>query len=675
MSFIYPSFLFALCLIAVPIIIHLFNFRRYKTVYFTNVKFLKEIKQETSSINQLKHLLVLACRILAIAFLVLAFAQPYFPSANSKLSTGYKDVSIYIDNSFSMGLEQKKMPLLELAKQKAIEIVKGYSDADRFQILTSAFEGKHQRLVSKQEALDMIAEIQIGSDVQNIKDVIARQKQVMQNATGGDKIFYEISDFQKNTLNDFSLAKDSSEQIFVLPLRNSNAANLSIDSVWFSEPVQYLNQTVHLYTSITNHSSDDVSDNRISLELNNVTKAISNFSVAAGKSVVDTLEFTTSSEGWNHADVSLTDFPVTFDDQFYFSFKVDPYKNIMIINDQSENQYLNSVFTEAYHFKTSNINSLQIDYSEIAKQDFVVLNSLKQISSGLAESIQRFISNGGNVLLIPAINFDQGQYNILLSSLNANQIQKWEQKEKHVSEINLQHKLLKNVFIKTPQNILLPSTTSDFTFASIVKTNFQNILSFGDGSFLLASSEIGNGNLYISAVPFDKQYSDLVTNTLFAPLMFRMATLKNNAPPVSVIIGSNQNISVPFKINSDADLVHMKLNNYEFIPNQKTISGSQIISVNNQAQVSGNYLLYQPSIDSAWIGLNYNRKESDLNFATDQELKNAFANFNFSLINNTDRNLSSMINEIQLGVVLWKYCIIFVLIFMGIETLLLKFWK
>ena len=47
MQFLFPSFLWALGLLAIPIIIHLFYFRRYKEVYFTNVRLLKELVEET----------------------------------------------------------------------------------------------------------------------------------------------------------------------------------------------------------------------------------------------------------------------------------------------------------------------------------------------------------------------------------------------------------------------------------------------------------------------------------------------------------------------------------------------------------------------------------------------------------------------------------------------------
>jgi len=69
MQFLYPSFLYALLALAIPIIIHLFFFRRFKKVYFTNVRFLKEIKEETSARQRLKNLLVLLMRLLARQFI------------------------------------------------------------------------------------------------------------------------------------------------------------------------------------------------------------------------------------------------------------------------------------------------------------------------------------------------------------------------------------------------------------------------------------------------------------------------------------------------------------------------------------------------------------------------------------------------------------------------------
>src|ERR1700757_1756281 len=135
MSFLYPSFLFALAALSIPIIVHLFNFRRYKKIFFTNVRFLKEVQQESRAKSTLKRLLILTSRLLALGCLVMAFAQPILPGEHV-VKKGVRMISLYIDNSFSMQAANKNGTLLEDAKHKATEIIKASSASDKFQILS-----------------------------------------------------------------------------------------------------------------------------------------------------------------------------------------------------------------------------------------------------------------------------------------------------------------------------------------------------------------------------------------------------------------------------------------------------------------------------------------------------------------------------------------------------------
>ena len=100
MSFVYPQFLWALTALAIPILIHLFNFRKTIRIFFSNTRFLKQVKQETTRKRKLKQYLILASRLLFIFFLVMAFAQPFLP-AKEQMTAG-KEIIIYLDNSFSM---------------------------------------------------------------------------------------------------------------------------------------------------------------------------------------------------------------------------------------------------------------------------------------------------------------------------------------------------------------------------------------------------------------------------------------------------------------------------------------------------------------------------------------------------------------------------------------------
>ncbi len=78
MHFIHPWYLTGLLALAIPIIIHLFNFHRYKKIYFTNVRFLEVLQTETRRTSRLRNIILLLLRMLFITAVVLAFAQPYF---------------------------------------------------------------------------------------------------------------------------------------------------------------------------------------------------------------------------------------------------------------------------------------------------------------------------------------------------------------------------------------------------------------------------------------------------------------------------------------------------------------------------------------------------------------------------------------------------------------------
>ena len=78
-----PYFLWALGLLSIPIIIHLFQFKRYKKLYFPDISLLKEAKTKSKSQNRLKDLLILFARIAFIAALVFAFSEPIIPADTS----------------------------------------------------------------------------------------------------------------------------------------------------------------------------------------------------------------------------------------------------------------------------------------------------------------------------------------------------------------------------------------------------------------------------------------------------------------------------------------------------------------------------------------------------------------------------------------------------------------
>ncbi|MGZ3920234.1 MAG: BatA domain-containing protein, partial [Bacteroidia bacterium] len=299
MMFVYPTFLWALLAIAIPIIIHLFNFRRYKKVYFTNVKFLKELRHESKSKSRLKEILILAARCLAIASLVIAFCQPVAVTKNTKLNPGANAISIYIDNSFSMENVQKQGPLLSIAQLRAKDIVKAYGNADKFQLITNDFEGKHQRFYTKDDILNAIEEVKISPSVRQLSSVIKRQNEFLQSSGAPNKKIYAVSDAQRSTFDFETLKNDTTIKISLVPLSANQVNNVYVDSCWFETPLQQKGFIQKLHATIVNTGNSAINAGSAKLFLNKQQLALSSFSVEAGSKKEILFTFECKQSGFN----------------------------------------------------------------------------------------------------------------------------------------------------------------------------------------------------------------------------------------------------------------------------------------------------------------------------------------------------------------------------------------
>ena len=501
MQFIFPAFLFALVALAIPIIVHLFHFRRFRTVYFTNVRFLRKVKEETSNRRKIRDLLVLLARCLAVAALVLAFAQPFLPRNTEGVKKGTQTVSIFIDNSFSMNALSKDLSLLEKAKQKAREIIKAYAADDKFQILTNDFEGRHQRLVSKEEALAFVDEVKTTPSVQDVSKVLARQQQALNTDKSPNKTAFLLSDFQKN-VTDLPNFKDSLLEVNLVPLVAVQEKNIAIDSVWFESPIQMMNANNPLVVRITNFTNEDIENIKLSVNIDGQDKPIGLVKLKANESKEDTVNIAVLRTGWHEAKLSITDYPVQFDDHYFFTFNVPNLINVLSIGD-GDNRFLQSALTGIRSFKLTNQPSGNVSYSQFPQFQMIVLNNLNTISSGLAAELTQYVKNGGNVLIFPAPSVDLAAYSNLFNALQSNNLNAFETTPREVVAVNTDEFVFKDVFTNKNANLKLPSTTANYR---LTNRNGENLLTYRDGSSFVTKNRIAQGNLYICAMRF------LVTN-------------------------------------------------------------------------------------------------------------------------------------------------------------------
>jgi Aerotolerance regulator N-terminal len=691
MQFLFPGFLAALAVISIPIIIHLFYFRRFKRVYFTNVRFLKEVKEETSNRQKLRNLLVLLMRCLAIAAMVLAFAQPFIPLSNG-VKKGERAVSVYIDNSFSMNALSKDAPLLELAKQRAREIVSAFAVDDRFQVLTNDFEGRDQRLVSKEDALSRIEEVRTSPASRDLSKVLLRQQQCLNTGKQENKLAYVVSDFQRN-IADVAAFKDTLIDVNLVPMRAVQERNVSIDSVWFESPVQILNQPSNLLVKISNRSDEASSDIRLSLRHDGQTKPVGSVSIPARSNRLDTIAFNILHPGWHEARVSLTDYPVQFDDDYYLSFYVAERVNILAINGLQANKYLSNAFLGAKYAHVDNADARALDYSKFADYQLIVLNELPAIASGLANELKTFADNGGNILVFPGQTSDLNSYNALLQQFGGGTLGAYEPTPRQASQVNTEEFVFRDVFLNKSANLRLPATQGNF---KIAPSRGEYILTYRDGSALLAKFPSGEGSLYFSAAPLQEQTNDLVRNgEIFVPMLFKMAIAGTKGRQVAYMIGKDEVLESRHKISASGETIY-KLRqapdvrqesagdanatstavNGEFIPEQRIFGSKVLLTPGTQVGNAGWYRLkLQSDSTLASYAFNYDRKESDLTYISGETLATGLPANIKVLAENAEANFEQVVDEQERGIVLWRWCVIFALLFLALEVLFLRLWK
>jgi hypothetical protein len=687
MQFVNPLYLFGLLAIAIPVIIHLFNFRRFRKVYFTNVRFLQELKQQTQKQSQLRHLFILAMRILAIAALVMAFAQPYIPFSESKSKIASRNaVSIFVDNSFSMEATGTNGTLLDESKLKAREIVSAYKSTDLFQLLTGDFEGRHQRLVTRDEFLTMLDEVKISPSLHSFSEIVRRQYDLLKSEASARRNSYIISDFQKSSYNSINFLQDSSINTYLVPLKSTAVGNLYIDSCWFDQPTQQPGKTSLLSARVWNKSENDLEKIPLKLLLNNQQKSVASIDLKAGMSTVVQLPFTVHQAGPQNGLLQVTDYPVTYDDKFYFSFDVLTSINVLAINGGSENRFLNALFAQDSSVRLTNMNEKSLDYSRLTHFDLIILNEVPGISTGLDEEIKRYVTNGGTILILPAANADLATYNNLLSSLKAPSYLNVDTTDTKVVRLSEESYLFRDVFEKqqgkqiVATNTDLPKVNKHFpiVFASTMLT--VPLMEMLNGRVFLTLTNSGMGQVLQLTVPLDPAFSNFPQQALFVPVLYNIALISHPSHKLYNFIGDEKGIRIGtnFPANDKVFKIKSLTGDFYMIPQISNLGNMVSIFVGNQVPMAGNFELLNEKNVITSLAFNYNRGESDLSCNSISEIESILDRSHlstFSILKTGQKPLNEVIALINSGTQLWRYFIWLSLLLLLAEILLIRFFK
>ncbi|MBK8885558.1 MAG: hypothetical protein IPN46_03005 [Saprospiraceae bacterium] len=382
--------------------------------------------------------------------------------------------------------------------------------------------------------------------------------------------------------------------------------------------------------------------------------------------------------GWHEGIVSVTDYPIQFDDEYYIAFPVPDTIKALFINESGSNRFMDALFDGVPYFSLANQNVNQLQYQQFVNFDLIILNDLKNISSGLNNELSQYLKSGGKVLIFPGKTSDIPSYNNFMAINGAGTIIGTNKSVKEVASINTEEFIFSDVYINTSKNLKLPKTTLSFDINNSASGLQEKLLVYRDGTSYLSKYKVGDGQLFVCAAPLDKESNDLVYNAeVFVPLIYKMAITTTKHKNLSYTISNNLAIETD-NLRQSGDYVYkIKNEKLEFIPGQIPSGNKITLEVDDQVKSAGFYDLMLNDQVTGKLAFNYNRRESDMSLYDESALAPLVShNTKLKIMNEAlQANISTSIAEKDRGVVLWKWFLIAALVFLAIEALLLRYYK
>ena len=641
MQFKHPELLYALLLLIIPIIVHLFQLRRFQKEAFTNVKFLKEITLQTRKSSQLKKWLILFTRLLLLTCVIIAFAQPYI--SNSKSFNTKTETVIYLDNSFSMQAKGSNGSLLNNAIQ---DIIENLSDNENITVFTNDITYKNTTLNAIKNNLIKLSH---SSNQLTYDAVVLKGKKEFSKDNSTLKNLVLISDFQQKN-EPLNFENDSLIAIKLVQLESVNSKNINIDSVFISKIEA---ETIELTVTLKNQGNPIES---LPISLFNKDQLVAKSAVAIEGEV--TTVFTIPSENSFNGNITIEDASLQYDNNLFFNLDKKEKINVLSINE-ADDAFLNKVYTND-EFNYSAFTFKELEYNLIENQNLIVLNELKDIPISLITALKAFTDNGGHLLIIPSNEIALNSYNQLFNNYSLTNFYELSPNEKKITSINFAHPLLENVFDKKITNFQYPKVNSNYSLATV---SSSSVLSYEDGYPFLMNSE----NVYSFTAALNDINSNFKNSPLIVPVFYNIGKQSLKLSQLYYTIGNENSIDIKTKLSQD-DILTLNAEDYEIIPLQQTYSNKVQLITNELPNKAGTFEVKNKETVLKHLSYNYSRDESNLTFFDLSSIKNVeVSNSVGSTIN--DIKSATNVNE------LWKWFVIFALAFLIIEMLILKFFK
>ncbi|MEG9326747.1 BatA domain-containing protein [Salinimicrobium catena] len=642
MYFRNPELLYALFLLVIPVLVHLFQLRRFRIEKFTNVKFLKKAVQQTRKSSTIKKWLILFTRLLLLASLIIAFAQPYFGTSAAEDQS--QETVVYLDNSYSMQVKGKNGVLLKQGIQQLLETLPPDGEISLF---TNSEQFKDISATSLRKKLQ---EITYSPEQLSWKTISLKAEALLAENGSSAKNFIAISDFQQKEKDD-SLSALPSARTFLVPAKPENLNNVAVDSAFVSEksPDQL---TLKVLLKASGKAPEG-----LPVSLYNGSNLLSRKTANFDEELAAEVDFSIPSGPVENGRISIEDNGLEFDNQLFFSINAPSAIEVVVIGDENSD-FLSRIFT-APEFNLQVFPEENVNYNELSQANLVILNEVRNIPPSLNNQLVQLHGENVFLVVIPSGQADLQSYNSFFREFGLQGFSNIVQQERLITDISFSHPVYASVFDEKVQNFQYPKVQSYFA----INRSPGAVLSFENGQPFLIEKD----NIFVFSAPINGQNANFKASPLIVPTFYNIGNLTISLPQLYFSLNEDQKISLQAQLGKD-EILKLASPDYSFIPRQQSFQNKVELFLENDPPQPGHYEVLRDTAVLRTLAFNAGRSESQMRY---REVKPS----NDLLV---QQNVPDVFEEIKATgetAALWKWFVIFALILLLTEMLILKFFK
>ena len=710
MTFLNPLVLFGLFAAAIPILLHLLNLRKLRTIEFSTLAFLKELEKTRIRRLKLRQILLLILRTLLILLIVLAFARPTLKgSLIGNLGSHAKTTAVFlIDDSYSMTVSDEHGELLTQAKDAAKSVLHLFKDGDEvFLVPLSSINGASVDASSSRDfglLKKNIDEIRPAAKRRSLEEGLRIAARLLSGAQNYNKEVYVFSDLQQGVLNNDPVPAireklfPGEARFFFVPLGKRTLQNFGIESVDIPSSIFERDKSFTVRAAIGNYSGADVQDHVVSIFLNGTRVAERSIDIRKGGVLPADFSVVANSTGFIEGMVEIEDDDFQYDNRRYFALEIPDRIHALLVGSPDERQFPKLALSTRTSASESalvveDVAADRLSSVEIKRADVIVLCSSQGISAAQISELASFVNSGGGLVLFPDDHVDPATFSSLFSkALSLPSMVGIDRPSKPNAEsesfiefdkVELQHPLFEGMF-ETPNDqrgkgssnsgsqggrrVESPRIRTSARFALTPQSN--PIITLTNGAPFLTEQRLGTGRIFLFAIPPTTEWADFPLKGVFVPLLHRSVLYltrqqtksTESLPGSEVVIRSSVAAGSTWTIRNPEKLDVTGTPTPQAFQQSLRFSGTDL---------PGIYSVLARDVTIQKFVVNLDARESQTQKASGSELSKLLQRLGIdgSSVRESreTENLERTVLETRFGVELWKYLLILALIVAVIE--------